>query len=320
MLLLFRNKKADDDLYSTLPDVISSSEANSFPDGVPGQRGRQRDEFSALWLNFQTEQRPVATSQSSTTKEDSTWLRKENQRLRKRLSAAEEKARLLEKICKQNQIDIPDQVTQHSKDAESVSSIATTVVVGTSSLQKINNVSMSNTDTKVVVRRSKSFSSINLPTSSPPSTPPRESDHMSEVRVRTLTDDYHPALHRNSKTRGHIKQTQISASNLDSIFEHEIDHEIPKISRVADVSAFDLYNDGEASSFRSCVRSFISPKNKIDRDRNLSISSYDDISRVHDRIVVAQVHCLKDTIHQGLPDFHRNVPSVRRTRIDRAEI
>lgn len=321
MLVLFKSKKTDDDLYSTLPDVLSSSDALPFPDGVPGQRGRKKSEMSALWLNHQgLEQRSVTTART-TDKHEYASLRKENQRLRTRLSVAEERIKVLETLCKQNQIDIPAQVTKRAKDTASVSSIASTVVIGSSSTSKIDNLSKSNTaKVKSFVKRSNSLSLDNTPASTPTSSPPRSDDSNRELRVRFLMDEVqnHNGVINYTKSRSRAHTT---SSYLDETLEGDMGHEIPKISRITNASTFDL----NPSPFRSCIESLVSSKKRTERGRKLSISSYDDVyspPKEYVRSVITGVRsCIKESSYQGRNDTFNHFSNSRITgKIDRAEI
>jgi hypothetical protein len=316
MLLLFRSKKADDDMYSTLPDAISLSDS-LFP--VPGQRGRQKNEMSALWLNRQIEQRPVATSSISNSNEYA-LLRKENQRLRLRLSTAEERIKVLETLCKQNHIDIPIHVTKRNKDSASVSSIASTVVVGSSSTPKINNLSKSETarvKAKDVMKRSKSFSHDKTP----PCTPPRIDDHSKDVKVRFLLDEDKKGQNGNNLSKSRSWGQPKPFQSSDDMLECDIRYGIPKISRITDSSTFDIEPDGNSFPFRACMQSFVSSKNRAERGRTLSISSYDDVyspSKVHNRSVeMGARSILKNSSYQGRNESFRNLST---SRLDRAEI
>jgi len=307
MLLLFRSKKADDDMYSTLPDAISLSDS-LFP--VPGQRGRQKNEMSALWLNRQIEQRPVSNEYAS--------LIKENQRLRTRLSTAEERIKVLETLCKQNHIDIPIHVTKRNKDSASVSSIASTVVVGSSSTPKINNLSKSETaraKAKDVMKRSKSFSHDKTP----PCTPPRIDDHSKDVKVRFLLDEDKKGQNGSNLSKSRSWGQPKPFQSSDDMLECDIRYGIPKISRITDSSTFDT--DGNSYPFRACMQSFVSSKNRAERGRTLSISSYDDVyspSKVHNRSVeMGARSILKNSSYQGRNESFRNLST---SRLDRAEI
>jgi len=186
----------------------------------------------------------------------------------------------------------------------------------------MSNMSKSNTLGPMgIMKRSKSLSYNNTtPTSTPPSSPPRDGHHTGEVRVRFMLDEdkRHPAKMKNTILRSRVKQKEGSFPNLDPMVEGDIDHEIPTITRVAHSSSlFDLENnENNMSTFRSCVRSFVSSKNKSPRGRKLSISSFDDIyspTKIQNSIVIAGVRTFEDSFHQG-HYFHRS------TGIDRAEI
>jgi len=318
-------------MYSNLSDALSSSDALEFPNGVPGQRGKQKSEIGTLWLNHQIEQRSIITKPTMNNNEY-TSLRKENQRLRSRLFSAEERIKTLESLLRQNRIDIPAQETKRNRDSGSVSSIASTVVVSSSSTPKISNLSKSETmKSKATAKRSQSFSHDSTPATTPPSTPPRLDDDKREVKVRFLLDgnDKYPIGKSNLNTRSRVAQTsQARSSYSDDTGESSIDlPDIPKLSRITSLSIFDIAVESNESPFRSCMRSFITPKNRIEKSRSLSISSYDDVfssSKVQDKSLKARgSSSLKKSSYQG-SDYSYSSSGNYNIRIngniDRAEI
>ena len=199
-------------------------------------------------------------------------------------------------------------------------------MVSSSSTPKVNNLSKSEAlKSKSTEKRLQSFSQDITPTSTPPSTPPRE------LKVRFLIDEDDNNHHLDSARSKNLslkKASKSKSSHSDDMLESSFDHDIPKLSRKTSSSTFDfegLSDVGNASPFRSCIQSFISSKNKTQRGRKLSISSYDDVyssSKVDHRSVVPGTRGnLKESSYQRRNDSYSDAYNSRiNGNIDRAEI